>query len=190
MIQEVVWSPDGHWLVLRTDNGAAGAGDLVGLRTSGDTTPVPLVASPFTELHPAISPDGRWLAYTSDESGTNEVYVRPFPNTDGGRWQVSSGGGAEPRWSGDSREIFYLDGTGTLRAARLAPGSSFSVMETRRLFDASGYIDLTFHQSYDVTPDGRWFFFTGPRQPRAGTGGPQVVRVDNWFADLRTRLKQ
>ncbi len=59
--------------------------------THGDTTPVPLVASPFTELHPAVSPDGRWLACTSIESGTNEVYVRPFPATNGGRWQVSNG---------------------------------------------------------------------------------------------------
>ena len=75
-IQEVAWSPDGRWLVLRTDNGGPGAGDIVGVRTSGDTTPVPLVASAFTELHPAVSPDGRWLAYTSIESG-HERGLRP-----------------------------------------------------------------------------------------------------------------
>ena len=92
-VQEVTWSPDGRWLVLRTDNSAPGAGDLVGVRTTGDTTPVPLVASPFQELHPAVSPDSRWLAYTSNESGANEVYVRSFPGTTGGRWQVSNGGG-------------------------------------------------------------------------------------------------
>jgi Tol biopolymer transport system component len=95
-VQEMTWSPDGRWLVLRTDNGVAGAGDLVGVRTSGDTTPVPLVASSFTELEPAVSPDSRWLAYASNESGANEIYVRPFPGTTGARWQVSTGGGAEP----------------------------------------------------------------------------------------------
>ena len=81
----------------------------MGVRTSGDTAPVPLVASPFTELQPALSRDGRWLAYTSNESGTNEVYVRPFPDTGRGPVQVSNGGGAEPRWSPDGREVFFLD---------------------------------------------------------------------------------
>ncbi len=104
-VQEVTWSPDGRWLLLRTDNGAAGLGDIVGVRTSGDTTPVPLVASPFTELHPTVSPDGRWLAYTSDESGANEVYVRPFPATTGGRWQVSNGGGGHPQLVGGREGI-------------------------------------------------------------------------------------
>ncbi len=121
----MVWSPDGHWLVLRTDNGAAGAGDLVGVRSSGDTTPVPLVASSFTELEPSISPDSRWLAYTSNESGANEVYVRPFPGAAGARWQVSTGGGAQPRWSPDGRELFFLDGTAHLMAAQVRPGATF-----------------------------------------------------------------
>src|SRR5690348_4195400 len=108
--QEVTWSPDGHWLVLRTDNGTAGAGDLVGVRVGGDTTPVPLVATGFTEQEPAISPDGRWLAYASNESGANEVYVRPFPATTAARWQVSTGGGEAPRWSSDGRELYFYDG--------------------------------------------------------------------------------
>ena len=95
-VQEVTWSGDGEWLVARTDNGTAGAGDLIGLRTTGDSTPVPLVVTTFTEMHPAVSRDGRWLAYTSNESGANEVYVRTFPVTSGGRWQVSNGGGSMP----------------------------------------------------------------------------------------------
>lgn len=63
----MAWSPDGQWIVLRTDDTGPGAGDIVAVRLSGDTTPVPLAASPFTELHPAISPNGRWLAYSSNE---------------------------------------------------------------------------------------------------------------------------
>ena len=95
-------------MVLRTDNQTAGAGDLIGVRVDGDSATVPLVASQFTELHPDISPNGRWLAYTSNESGTNEVYVRPFPNTSDVRWQVSNGGGASPVWSHDGNELFFV----------------------------------------------------------------------------------
>ena len=89
LIQEGEWSRDGRWILVRTDNGQAGAGDIVAVRTSGDSTPVPVASSPYTELHPALSPDGRWLAYTSNESGIDEVYVRPFPDVGSARWQVS-----------------------------------------------------------------------------------------------------
>ena len=189
-VQEVVWSPDGRWLVMRTDNGAAGAGDIVGLRTSGDTTPVPLVATPFTELEPAISPDGGWLAYVSNESGRNEVYVRPFPATDGGRWQVSNGGGLEPRWSADSREIFFLDPSFSLMAAQVQTKPAFAVGDSHRLFDASGFIDLGFHQNYEVSSDGRTFFFIAPKRSGARDRPPTVVLAEHWFADVRSRLRQ
>jgi Tol biopolymer transport system component len=177
-------------LVLRTDNGAAGAGDLVGVRTNGDSTPVPLVASRYTELHPALSPDSRWLAYTSDESGTNEVYVRPFPNTDAGRWQVSSGGGSEPRWSGLGHELFYLNTVDELMVTRVGQGASFTASDTRGILDASEYVNDGFHQSYDVSPDGRWFLFSSRRQQGAGSAGQRVIQVDNWFADIKARVKQ
>ncbi|MDH5198545.1 MAG: hypothetical protein OEY20_14985, partial [Gemmatimonadota bacterium] len=187
-IQEVFWSADGEWLLLRTDNGAAGAGDIVGVRTSGDTTPVPLVASEFSELHPALSPDGRWLAYTSNESGILEVYVRPFPNTSAGRWQVSNGGGTEPVWSANGREIFYTQQTGQLIAAQVSPGDNFFVSELRPLFDASALTFDGFHQSYSVTADGRYFLFNSPRSAGQAQSGPQLVWVDHWFTDLRSQL--
>ena len=114
-LQEVEWTRDGDWLVVRTDNSVAGAGDLVGRRVRGDTTPVILVSSPYTELHPAVSNDGRWIAYTSNESGRNEVYVRPFPNTGEGRWQVSTAGGFQPRWSPDGQSLYFIDATNWLR---------------------------------------------------------------------------
>ena len=187
-VQEVTWSHDGRWIVMRTDNGAAGAGDLVGVRI-GDTASVPLVASAFTELHPAVSPDGRWLAYTSNESGTNEVYVRPFPNTDAGRWQVSNGGGIEPVWSSNGRELFFLDAANHLVAADVRAGPAFSVAGTRPLFDASHFTVDMFHTSYDVSPDGRFFYFAATRQVGAAHV-PELVQVDHWFTDLRSRLRQ
>jgi len=189
-VQEVTWSPDGRWLVVRTDNGAAGAGDIVGLRTSGDTTPVSLVATPFTELEPAISPDSRWLAYVSNESGRNEVYVRPFPATDGGRWQVSNGGGVEPRWSADGREIFFLDPGFSMMSAQVETTPSFAVGDSHRLFDASGFIDLGFHQSYEVTRDGRTFILVAPRRAGSRDRPPTVVLAEHWFTDVRNRLRQ
>ena len=186
-VQEIEWSRDGRWVLLRTDNGQAGAGDIVGVRTSGDTAPVPLLASPYTELEPALSRDGRWLAYASNESGTNEVYVRPFPSMGGARWQVSNGGGDEPRWSADGREVFFLDPRGRLIAADVRTGPAFAVAGQRPLFSALGFFREGFHQSYDVSADGRFFYFMRA-QSDAGTRAPEIVRVDNWFADLKAKL--
>jgi serine/threonine-protein kinase len=187
-VQEMTWSPDGRWLVLRTDNGAAGAGDIVGVRTSGDTTPVPLVASPFSELEPAISPDSRWLAYTSNESGSDEIYVRPFPGTDAARWQVSTGGGQYPRWSPDGHELFFLDRNSQLVAAELRPGTTFEVTELRRLFDASGFVNPGFHQNYDVLPGGRGFLFMRAKLTGQQATTLPIVQVENWFADIKARM--
>ena len=108
---EITHSPGGEWLVY----GVYGAGnpstDLYGLRV-GDSVPVPLVVTDFDEEAPAVSPDGRWLAYVSGLSGTDEVYVVPFPNTDGGRWMVSANGGQGPVWARSGRELFYVSGGG------------------------------------------------------------------------------
>ncbi|HZD04565.1 MAG TPA: hypothetical protein VE173_06595, partial [Longimicrobiales bacterium] len=107
-----VWSPDGTWLVLQRAGRAASdpARDILGIRPGVDTVAVPLVASPgFEEVAPAISRDGRWLAYSSNESGRHEIYVRPFPNVDDGIWQVSTEGGIQPVWAHDGRELFFIN---------------------------------------------------------------------------------
>ncbi|MCG6955667.1 MAG: protein kinase [Gemmatimonadetes bacterium] len=188
MIQEVTWSPDGRWLVLRTDNTAYGAADLVGVRTDGDTTAVPLVATSFSELHPAVSPDGRWLAYMSNESGINEVYVRPFPETGSGRSQVSNGGGSSPVWSPSGRALYYLDGGGSVVAARLDTRGAFRVLDLTPMFNASGYQLDAFHTTFAVTPDDSTFLFVASRRVGRATNGPQLVWVDDWFTDLEQRL--
>ncbi len=186
-VQEASWSPDGQWLIMRTDNGAAGVGDIVGVRTSGDTAPVALVASDFTELHPAVSPDGRWLAYASNESGVNEIYARPFPATTGARWQISNGGGTEPRWSPDGRELFFLDRTFRLVAAGIRGSPGFEVTGLRPLFDASGFVDDNFQHSYDVLPDGKGFLFLQPYHTGRTATTPAVVLVERWLAGLHAQ---
>ncbi len=189
MVQEVVWSPDGRWLVLRTDNTQAGAGDLVGVRLEGDSTPVPLVASAFSEFHPALSPDGRWLAFTSNESGSNEVYVRPFPDTRAGRWQVSNGGGSEPAWAPQGRELYYVSPNGHLMAAEVRTTPAFSVAGTATLFDVSGFFTDLFHQAYAVEPGGRSFLVLEPRRQAVERRSPPVVWVDHWFRDLEAKVR-
>jgi serine/threonine-protein kinase len=187
-VQEVTWSPDGAWVVMRTDNGAAGAGDIVAMRTDGDTTAVPLADSRFSEMHPAISPDGRWLAYTSDQTGTQEVYVRPFPGPSDRQWQVSNGGGMLPKWSSDSRELYFINAA-RLMAATVDVSTGFEVTRTTALFGVSNYAIDVFHQSYDVLPNsGGFLFMQIPRSDQ--TSAPPLIEITDWFADLRDRLQQ
>jgi serine/threonine-protein kinase len=188
-VQEVIWSPDGRWLLLRTDNGAPGAGDIVGVRTSGDTTPVPLVADQFTEIHPTVSPDGRWIAYTSDESGIQEVYVRAFPATNAGRWQVSNGGGFQPRWSSDGRELYFGSGD-RLMAAQIRTTQGFEVTELKLVLSAAGFSSDRFHQTYDVLPGGKGLLFPRPWQTGATAAAPTVVEAESWLADVRARTRR
>jgi Tol biopolymer transport system component/tRNA A-37 threonylcarbamoyl transferase component Bud32 len=189
-IQEAVWSRDARTVVVRTDNAAAGAGDLLAVRVGEDSAPAALVATPLTELHPALSPDGRWLAYTSNQSGfTNEVYVRSVGERSGGRWQVSNGGGSQPVWAPHGRELFFLDGRARLIAAQIQPGTTFAVGDLIPLFDAARFARDEFHQSYEVTPDGRSFLFALARRQPGGSASPRLVWVDHWFSDLKERLR-
>jgi serine/threonine-protein kinase len=188
-IQEVDWSRD--WLVVRTDNGAAGAGDILGIRIGRDTTPVPLAVSPFEEVNPDISPDGRWLAYRSNESGRWEVFVRSLDPAINGRWQVSIGGASSPRWAPDGRELYYTAVNEVqLVAATVRPGPPFEVTARTPLFSTAGYLDEPYHQAYDALPDGSGFILLRPVVDSAATGGSRLVRVENWLTDLEARTKR
>ncbi len=191
-VQEVDWTHDGKWLVLRTDNAGPGAGDIVGVRTSGDTTPVPLVATRFTELKPAVSPDVRWIAYESNESGTSQVYVRPFPNTNDGRWQVSLRGGENPVWAPDGRSLYFTRADGWLVEARLDTGPSFGIASRKPLFDASPYFNVgSFHQAFVAEPGNTFLFGEAQQFGAAAASRPtKLVWVDHWFTDLEQRLKR
>ena len=118
-VAEALWSPDGEWLVYRTSNGDPGAGDILALQPNQGAEPVALIATEFNEYVPTLSPDGRWLAYTSNETGSYEVYVVPFPNAGDARWAVSTSGGQSPVWSHSGRELFYRNGQGEMVAVQV-----------------------------------------------------------------------
>jgi len=179
LVAEATYTADGAWMVFRTGLGD----DLYGLRVGVDTVATPLVVTEHRERQPTVSPDGRWLAYISDESGRYEVYVRPFPNTDGGKWSVSVDGGREPLWSHSGRELFYKSG-GMLVSADIVPGSTFVIGERRPLFGVGQYFTATSYRQYDVTPDDQRFVMV----ELVGVERGELVLIENWFEVLEERV--
>ncbi|HJS46347.1 MAG TPA: hypothetical protein VJ773_00005, partial [Gemmatimonadales bacterium] len=189
-LQGPVWSRDGRWLVVRagaeSPSASRGERDILGIRVGGDSPPIPVVATPADEVAPTLSPDGRFLAYVSDESGRSEVYVRPFPDAGRAKWQVSVDGGTEPLWGRGGRELFYRSSS-TLRVASLGAGPGFAIEGIRDLFP----LDWTFprrpaHRAYDIAPDGRRFLFIR-RRP---TEGLQIILVENWLGELESPARR
>jgi len=182
-VWEGQWSRDGRWLVYRER--AVPAADLMAVRTDGDTTPVTLVASPFNERSPALSPDSRWLAYTSDESGVDEVYVRPFPDAARAKWQVSVGGGTEPVWAHNGHELFYRSSAGDVVAIEFTTQPTFAVVRQTVLFAGAVFRRDQSHRAYDVSPRDDRFLMV---RDRAGGERANLILVDNWFRELRERV--
>src|SRR5205085_2228222 len=125
--------------------------------------------SPAVELYPALSPDGHWLAYSSDESGTPEVYVRPFPETPSAKWQVSTAGGTEPAWSSTGRELFYINAKSEMISAEIPPGGTFSVGRQRTLFSMLPFARPGPVPSFSLSPDDKRFMML--REGEAGQPG-------------------
>ncbi len=158
-------------------------GSLYAVRVGADSA-VALVATEYEETSPAVSPDGRWLAYVSDESGRWHVYVRPFPNTNDGRWLVSTGGGQEPVWAHSGRELFYK-GSGNLMVVEVLPGPTFVTGERRVLFSTRGFRSTPFHQQYDVTPDDQRFVMI---RNLGGQEASELIVVENFFEELKAKV--
>jgi serine/threonine protein kinase/Tol biopolymer transport system component len=144
--------------------------------------------TPAMENMPMFSPDGRWLAYVSNDTGRPEVYVRPYPKAAGGPWQVSYGGGTAPVWSGgaaDRVRLHYIDAEGTLMAVSVRTGPSFSLDRPTRVFHVGDRFRLSGNTSaYDVNRDGTRFILVS-REEDAPPGPAQLNLVLNWFEDVR-----
>ncbi|HYN81327.1 MAG TPA: LpqB family beta-propeller domain-containing protein [Gemmatimonadaceae bacterium] len=179
-VDEGVSSRDGQSFLLRV--GSGGGRDI--FVKAGETASRALVAGDAEEYSPALSPDGRWLAYGSDESGRSQVYVRPFPDASRGRWQISRVGGTEPVWSPGGGELFYRNATGNLVSVEVGGGSDFRVTSERTLFSARDYTSDTRSRAYSVAPDGKSFYFisTQPGNPS------QMVVVLNWLEELKAKV--
>ena len=183
------WSPDGRHILYTVDSEKAGS-DLWVVPVQGGKPeggkPMPYLQTPFSEKQGQFSPDGRWIAYSSDESGSFQIYVQSFP-AGGGKFQVSTGGGSEPRWRRDGKEIFYIGADGRLMAVDVRTIPKFEAGAPKALFDAQLTIfspTLPFFH-YDVTADGRRFLVNSAVTAKDGSIEAPITVVVNWQAAVK-----
>ena len=150
---------------------------------SGDHKPFPYLKTPFNENDGVFSPDGHWMAYDSDQSGAEEVYLSPFPGG-GSKWQVSQGGGVQPFWSRDGSKLFYIAPGGKLMEASIKEnGSAVAIGTPQELFQAQMQDPTESDQTYAVAPDGKRFLID-----EVGQGAsPPITLVSNWAAMVKSR---
>lgn len=177
-LRSAAMAPDGTF-VFREEIPDKGM-DLRYWRDEDPSSYQPLLEGPDDELAPSISPDGRWLAYVSNLSSRDEVYVTSFPEP-GARIQISNGGGTSPAWSPDGEEIFYMDGD-LIVAARVDMSAGLRVVSRERLFEGS-YLQYRWHRQYDVHPDGEHLVMI--ENPPRG----EIEVITSWFAELEERVR-
>ncbi len=174
------WSPDGRFLALHLLQPKTSWDILV--FSLGDRKLIPYLQTEFAEYGAQFSPDGRWVAYVSAESGRPEIYVQPFPGP-GGKWQISTAGGSMPAWRRDGKELFYIAPDSKLMVARVRTGSTFEAEVPESLFESrqKSFGGLTRRQ-YDVSPDGQRFLVNWAMEEESST---PITLVQNWTAKAR-----
>lgn len=172
------WSPDGTVLLYMD---VTAGDDIMELRLSERKTQ-PFVRTPYSESAPQFSPDGRWVAYLSDESGRQEIYVRPYPGP-GGTIQISTGGATEPVWNPNGRELLYRSGN-KMMAVETATAPVLAAGRPRMLFAGDFVLHQTGLPNFDITRDGRRFLMVQPG-PQEHLTETQIVVVLNWFDELK-----
>jgi serine/threonine-protein kinase len=177
--QPLTFAPDGR--LLFSQEVAGRSRDILAMTMDESHRVQSLIDTPGFDLTADVSPDGRWIAYDSDESGRFEVYVRPYPDTRGGRWQISNSGGKHPRWSRDGRELYYRDLSTSMMAARIATAPTFVVLNRATLFsraDLRGTGAQVGGLSYDLGTDDEHFLMIKQGER------PSLVLVQHWFGEL------
>ena len=177
------WAPDGKVLAF-TETPLGKPTDVWLLEQENGWTARPFLDAPFSEGGPAFSPDGRWLAYISDESGQFEVYVRPYPGP-GSKFPISTQGGVAPVWTRDGGELFYRNGD-KMMAVTVEAGSEFRAGKPEVVFEGSFEEVLAsswYRPNYDISPDGQRFVMV--RSTQEGTSPAQINVVLNWFEELK-----
>ena len=170
-----------------TETAPTTGANVMMLRLDGTRRVEPLVQTASNEQNGEISLDGRWLAYQSNESGQFEIYVRPFPAVNNGRWQVSTGGGTRPLWARNSPELFYLASDGAFMRVGVERGSTWVATAPEKLLDGNYYSAGGFGgRPYDISADGQRFLMTkaggGSESTSAATS---LVVVQNWGDELK-----
>ena len=186
------WTPDGRTL-LYMEGDVAGGYDILSLSLEGDRKPQAVVQTPFNELYADLSPDGRWLAYVSNQSGRAEVYLQHYPGP-GARQQISVDGGTAPAWSRDGRELFYITtpgvgGQAALTKMMVVPVQSkpaFTAGTPRMLFEGR-YGATANIRGYDVAPDGR--FLMVQQKDRPAMRVAEMIIVQNWVEELKQKVR-
>jgi serine/threonine-protein kinase len=158
----------------------------------GDHARKLLLHGEYTQTHPSVSPNGQYIAYTSAESSKFEIYVRPFPEVNKGRWQISTGGGNTPLWSRDGLELFYLNGDAVMEVS-VDTKSGLSAGKPRILFRGAYVTGYGEEPSWDINPDGKRFLMMKPpasTAPASATAAPRqkIIVVVNWFEELKQRV--
>jgi dipeptidyl aminopeptidase/acylaminoacyl peptidase len=178
------WSPDGKNLVF-VDIAPATSADLWVLKRDGLRASA-LVSTPVSQGEPAFSPDGRLLAYESDESGTKQIYVQPFPGP-AGKVQISTDGGSEARWSRDGRQLFYRTRDNKMMSVAILTRPALPAGPPTKLFEGRyKFSDTGGTPGYGLAPDGRFLFVQAVEREQPAT---QINLVINWFEVLKIRTR-
>ena len=187
-------SPDGDWLIIRlggTITGGLGARDILAVPMNGSGDPIEVATSPeFTEQGPALSPDGRWIAYEANETGVAQIFVRPFPNTQSGKVMVSRDGGIRPVWSPSGEELYFVNpNTREIRSARMDPNTGRATGIETVVEIPPGFVMQDNSDFYHVSRDNERFLMARSYQPETDGNPAGLILVTNYFEELRQRTR-
>jgi Tol biopolymer transport system component len=183
------WSRDGRYVAYQFQEPERTIDiGYVDLEKQGQPEPTPFLSTPFDDKYPKLSPDVRFVAYVSNESGRFEVYVQSFPSG-AGRWQASVNGGEQPRWRADGKELYYVE-TDALMAVSVSEGpGGLAFGRPQRLFQTADLLSQFGWPEYDVSPDGQSLLTAAPVEEK-DQAPPAIRLVENWYEELRNRERE